>query len=186
MFKIIYLVLFTHLLLTAWPQQSICIAAAKTELIEFEYTTPIGNERDLNTLTVHSMQKLSTVNGHDLYRGFTLTRPRGDIFWEGQTLNSSAFGLGPVYMLRFEKPYSAKFAGAIDVSGGLMLYNKRFPAGGEYYNFMWRIGPRLLYRLNQTTQLQLGYTWLHVSNGLSKKNPGYDSNGISFGIMHNF
>jgi hypothetical protein len=85
-------------------------------------------------------------------------------------------------MMRNEKHYSDKFSAALDMSGGFIVYDKVFPAEGRHYNFMWRIGPQLIYRVNETSSVNIGYMLVHVSNGFKTHNPGNDARGISFGF----
>lgn len=89
-------------------------------------------------------------------------------------------------MLCYEKQYSGKLSAALGVSGGLIIYNKRFPAGGEHYNFMRRLGPQLIYKINKSSSVNIGYTWMHLSNGLNSNNPGDDARRISLGVTAKF
>jgi len=121
-----------------------------------------------------------------LYRGITVTRPYGNIFYENRLQASSAVGVGPLYMVRFEKSRSGKLTTAFDISGGLILYDKAFPAGGKQYNFMWRAGPRFLYKIDDNSSVNVGYMIMHVSNGLKNDNPSYDAYGLSMGFTSKF
>ncbi|EGO65126.1 acyloxyacyl hydrolase [Acetonema longum] len=179
-----WLVVLNILLVCLLGQSSGYASDSQIEL--WDYTTSNDNERDLDTTSLHILRQISATDHRTLYRGITITRPRGDIFWDDETHNSSAVGAGPVYLLRYEQPQSGKLSAALDVSGGILLYNKKFPYGGQYYNFMWRIGPQLIYRMNEHSYINIGYTLMHVSNGLRTHNPGYDSHGISWGFVAKF
>ncbi|CQR74944.1 hypothetical protein SpAn4DRAFT_4301 [Sporomusa ovata] len=89
-------------------------------------------------------------------------------------------------MIRAEKPYAGKLSAALDMSGGVILYDKPFPAGGRYYDFMWRVGPKFIYKFNDNSSINVGYMLMHVSNGFKTHNPGYDAHGISFGFVTNY
>ena len=165
---------------------SFCLASDSKYELEFDYMTAVHYDRDIDTVSLHILKKVSETSSQSrtFYRGVTLTRPWGDIIDHGKKKNSDSFGAGPIYMIRYQKKISEKFSGVLDISGGLILYTDKFPAGGEHYNFMWRIGPKFVYKFNENSSMNIGYMWMHVSNGLhgSNNNPSYDSNGVSLGI----
>ncbi|MEN6620696.1 MAG: acyloxyacyl hydrolase [Smithella sp.] len=72
------------------------------------------------------------------------------------------------------------------MSGGFIVYDKTFPAGGRYYNFMWRIGSQFIYKISKDSSVNVGYMLMHVSNGFKTHNPGYNARGISLGFVTNF
>nr|WP_284708358.1 acyloxyacyl hydrolase [Sporomusa sphaeroides] len=163
-----------------------CYAADSNLELEWDQLTPHGKNRNLNTVSLHILKKFPEAHNRSIYRGITITQPRGDINWENQNRNSSAVGVGPVYLLRYEKDQPGKLSAAFDMSGGFIIYNKKFPAGGQYYNFMWRIGPRFIYKITENSSVNLGYTLMHVSNGLRTHNPGYDAHGVSLSFVTKF
>nr|WP_092074661.1 acyloxyacyl hydrolase [Dendrosporobacter quercicolus]NSL47627.1 acyloxyacyl hydrolase [Dendrosporobacter quercicolus DSM 1736]SDN07360.1 Lipid A 3-O-deacylase (PagL) [Dendrosporobacter quercicolus] len=185
--RFIYLIIFINFLLICLPGKSYCHAASSQIKLEWDHLRPtMRSDRNLDTMSLHLFEKFIETPNRSMYRGITITRPRGDITWKNQNKNSSAVGIGPAYMLRFGKHYSAKLSAAFDISGGLIIYNKRFPAGGEYYNFMWRIGPKFIYKINEISSLSIGYTRMHVSNGLRTNNPSYEAHGVSLGFITKF
>ncbi|MCM0758013.1 acyloxyacyl hydrolase [Sporomusa sphaeroides DSM 2875] len=186
--RVFFLAVVINFLLICLPGQSYAYHADPKIELNWDYLGPIKSKRDLDTVSLHILKKISETNDRSVYRGITITRPQGDVTLKsyGQPEDSSAVGIGPVYLLRHEKYISGKLSAALDVSGGFILYNKRFPAGGEYYNFMWRIGPQLIYKFNENSSLNVGYIGMHVSNGLSGHNPGYDARGVSIGFTANF
>lgn len=190
MLRSICLVSIITFLLTGLPAMSSCHAADSKPEISWDYLTPTAKSRDLDTVSLHIFNKISETKNRSVYRGITITRARGDILTRQQTQpqDSSAVGIGPVYMVRNEKYHSGKLTAAIDMSGGLILYNKRFPAGGEHYNFMWRIGPQFIYKFNKDSSVSIGYMLMHVSNGLHSQshNPSYNAHGVSFGFVKYF
>lgn len=159
--------------------------APESELV-WEYMTPFKNSRDIDTVSLHILKKISETKNKSVYAGMTITRPVGKIDYERKIQDSSAVGIGPMYLFRTEKHYSGKLSAAFDISGGFILYNNPFPASGRYYNFMWRAGPKFIYKFNKNSAINLGFAFMHVSNGFSTHNPGYDARGFSFGYMTNF
>ena len=55
---------------------------------------------------------------------------------------------------RREKDISPKVA--MDASGGFMLYTYAFPEHGRAFNFMWRIGSRVIWKTSDHSNLSLG------------------------------
>lgn len=182
--KCICLVMVITVLLMAG--MSFCYAADSKAEVDWDYLIPFHRDRDLDTVSLHVMKKFSETKDRSLYRGITVTRPYGDIFYENRQQASSAVGVGPTYMVRFEKARSAKLTTAFDISGGLILYDKTFPAGGKQYNFMWRVGPRFIYKIDDNSSVNVGYMVMHVSNGLKNDNPSYDAYGLSVGFTSKF
>ncbi|MDD4601410.1 hypothetical protein SDC9_11448 [bioreactor metagenome] len=180
--RLIYLVIVINFLLICMPGKSYA-ADSKLEM-EWDYLTHTQfDDRNIDTVSLHILENISKKNSWSIYRGITITRPTGHIIKDQQTKDSSAVGIGPAYMIRNEKGLSGKLSAALDMSGGLILYDKRFPAGGEYYNFMWRIGPQLIYKANENSSVNIGYMFMHVSNGLSTNNPGYNGRGFTVGFV---
>ena len=185
--SLMYLVIVINFLLICIPEMPYCYAADSQFELEWDQLPPREKDRDLDTVSLHILEKISETNNRSVYRGITITRPNGDIInKQEQTLDSSAVGIGPVYMIRNEKYHSGKLSAAIDMSGGFIVYDKKFPVGGEYYNFMWRIGPQLIYKFSENSSLNIGYMLMHVSNGLRTHNPSYNTNGVSLGFMTSF
>ena len=154
---------------------------------QMEYTIPISfKDRHISTYNIHFLKYDKQIRHFDLYRGVTITRGKGSLIEDGQEYNTRGWGAGYTYMLRKKKDLNDHLALALDASGGLILYNKAFPETGRAYNFMWRIGPRLIYAPSATTSIALGWTMMHVSNGMRNHNPGYNGGGITIGIGHQF
>ena len=100
--------------------------------------------------------------------------------------DSNAWGIGPTFMFRWEKPICGKLYGSIDASANLQFYNRAHPATGRAFGFLWRAGPRLTYRYSEYEALSLGYIFHHCSNGFQSHNPGYNGIGFSFGYQKTF
>ncbi|MGI6092851.1 MAG: acyloxyacyl hydrolase [Veillonellaceae bacterium] len=182
--RLVCLIIVINFFLVFMPEKS--YAADSNVELDWDYLTSYNDAANLDTVSLHILEKISEKKNKSIYRGITITRPHGDITVNNQTRNSSAVGIGPTYMIRYEKPQSEKLSMALDVSGGLIIYDKVFPAGGRYYNFMWRIGPQFIYKINDNSSVNLGYMVVHVSNGFKTHNPGYDSRGISLGFTTKF
>lgn len=183
--RLICLVIIINILLICMPGKSYA-ADAKLEL-DWDYLTHVHfKDRYIDTVSLHILENISKKNNRSIYRGITITRPYGYINENQQTEDSSAVGVGPVYMIRNEKKLSGKLYEALDMSGGFIVYDKTFPAEGRYYNFMWRIGPRFIYRIGENSSVNIGYMLMHVSNGFRTHNPGYNAQGVSLDFVTNF
>jgi len=186
--RLIGLVFAMTVLLIFMPGKSYCHTAPSKIEIDSDYLTHASfKNRYINTVSIHILENISEKHNRSLYRGITITRPYGHIINDNeQTKDSSAVGIGPVYMIRNEKKLSRKLYEALDMSGGFILYDKAFPAEGRYYNFMWRIGPRLVYKTGENSSINIGYTFMHVSNGFRTHNPGYNGQGLSVSFEQKF
>jgi len=196
--RLIFAVMIIQFLLISLPAKSFCYAAdpkleAATKLetapkleVNWDYLTPYSNDRKLDTISLHIMEKISATATRSVYRGITLTRSYGNVTLtnlnQHNSRESSAAGIGPFFMVRNEKYHSGKLSAAIDMSGSLILYDKVFPAGGRPFDFMWRIGPQLIYKFNKNSTMNIGYMVMHVSDGLKTHNPGYNAHGFSLGF----
>lgn len=161
--------------------------------VEMEYFLPVTEERDIETVSANYYYMHRLIGGRHwhFYRGVTLTRSTGNIDRYGYKEESSAWGIGHVWLARRPCWQSEKLRLDFDASGALLLYNDDFPTGGSDYNFMWRVGPRLAYKANDRYTWSLACKWLHVSNGqiwhykeaeAKKYNPGYNAAGLTIGL----
>ncbi|HBF38606.1 MAG TPA: hypothetical protein DDW50_14965 [Firmicutes bacterium] len=85
-----------------------------------------------------------------------------------------------------------------DMSGAVIFWNKDFPTRGDFYDFMWQVGPKLCCQVGEKTVLNIGYKWMHISNeqwewqGLktdfqaTENNPSYNAKGITLTMVHYF
>lgn len=184
--RFICLVIVINFLLIFMPGDSYCYAANSKYEVDWDYLTPFSSDRDIDTVSLHVLKKISEVKNWSIYRGITVTRPYGSIKLK-QTHDSSAVGAGPIYMMRNEKDLSGKLSIAFDMSGGFIVYDKIFPAGGRYYNFMWRAGPQFIYKISENSSVNIGYMLMHVSNGgIGGHNPSYNAHGVSASFVTNF
>lgn len=175
------------LLLFTLPGMTYCHASGAKLELDWDYLASDGEDRSLDTVSLHILEKIAETKNRSVYRGITVTRPYGHVTLDDQwTYDSSAVGVGPVYMVRNEKYRSGKLSAAVDMSGGVILYDKTFPAGGKCYNFMWRIGPQFIYKFNENSSVNIGVMLMHVSNGFKTHNPGYNAHGVSLGLVTKF
>jgi len=155
--------------------------------VEIEYLHPMNfTDRHIDTYSIHILESIGNIHHTDVYRGFTITRATGSLTKDNIERNSDALGVGYTYLFRKKKNISKHVALAFDASGGLVLYDQAFPATGRAYNFMWRVGPRIIYMPTARTSLSLGWTYMHVSNALRSHNPGYNSGGFTLGLGWDF
>jgi hypothetical protein len=188
--RVFCLVIAIHFLLIGLPGVSACQGNGSAVELNWDYQSSYTKDRDLDTVSLHILKKSSEskseTKNRSVYRGITITRPTGSITFEQQTGDSAAVGVGPIYLIRNEKYLSDKLSAAVDMSGGFIVYDRSFPAGGRWYNFMWRIGPQFIYRFGEDSSVHVGYMLTHVSNGLRSHNPGDDARGVSFGFVTKF
>lgn len=157
--------------------------------IQADYFQHRGERRYINLYNLHVFRQYKEMHGMSLHWGLTVTRPVGS--WAEKDaptvrLDSGAVGVGPSYMVRWTKPLGKKWEASLDLTGGLMVYNKVHPAHTRNYDFMWRIGPRLTYNFNDRNALSIAYLGHHVSNGQRTKNPGYNGVGVSIGYRYTY
>ena len=81
-----------------------------------------------------------------------------------------------------------RFSISLDINEALILYTSHFPAGGDIYNFMHRLGGAICYRITKRDKISLGGRWMHVSNGqgFNEHNPSYQAAGANIGVIHYF
>ena len=77
----------------------------------------------------------------------------------------------------------------------MIFWNRDFPTNGTFYDFMWRVGPRLSCLIGEKTVLNIGYKVMHVSNGqwewdglktdgkATEHNPSWNAKGITVTIV---
>jgi len=167
--------------------------ATPDKTYSIEYLSPTEDDRDIETINVDYNSLITTFDKLNLstywsvtatYATGSITQLEGDI--NAGTLkevqfDNSAFGIGPGLLLNFRLIEFSGMSLHLNGSGNLIIYSERFPAGGEYYNFMWRGGPVVRYNLGKSKSIGFSYQVSHVSNGqgLSSKNPSYDARGFA-------
>lgn len=106
---------------------------------------------------------------------------------EIQSVNykTSAFGLGPAFQVEYAPIIIKRFSVVVEASSGIILYSRRFPYGGDIYNFMFRTGPSITYKIKSNYFFKMGYRWMHVSNGKGSgpQNPYYEAQGLNISFI---
>lgn len=165
-----------------------------------DYFYPTSDSRDIRTINLNGYYPIKNLTAINLsfHGGVTATWAKGDIRQlEGElsegtlrevTYENNAVGIGPVILADLQLWSDNKFSIHIEGSGGILFYDKEFPAGGDHYNFMWRGGPALHFTIAKGRSIGLGYQWMHVSNGqgFGSKNPSYDAQGVSLQVTFVF
>jgi lipid A 3-O-deacylase len=150
-------------------------------------------DRHINTTNAHLylLQKSYAPVNLKLRLGITATRPTGSIdhlvgsLDEGtlrsETFRSLAWGIGPAAEAAFELLRGSRTTLNIDLSAAGILYDRRFPEGGDHYNGMFQAGPSLSYSPSPGNTLTLSYRWMRVSNGQGEgsHNPAYEAKGVT-------
>ncbi len=151
-----------------------------------EYLWPTADGRDIRTLSVHALVGRGFFDASFISwrAGVTASYAWGHIIqlddqFQDVRYENAAGALGPMGLVRLQTPPLIGFSIGGDASGGLLLYTRDFPAGGDIYNFMWRAGLLLEYRVNDDLGVGAGFHVMHVSNGqgLGPQNPSYEGAG---------
>jgi lipid A 3-O-deacylase len=170
--------------------------------IELEYFSSFDENRDIDTISLNLQKVNYADNFVSVYYGLTITRAWGDMTRRGVYSTCDAYGIGPTGLIRL-RLMGLNFLGysggdvvelSFDMSGALIFWNKDFPTNGDFYDFMWRVGPKLSCLIGEKTVLNVGYKWMHVSNGQwnwsrmepSEHNPSYNAKGITLTIIRYF
>jgi hypothetical protein len=160
-----------------------------------EAFAPSNEDRTISTINLNTALGLILIRDLRLYLygGITATRAWGHIIQARDstgdtTLESSATGAGGYFELRWEPFAFGPVAFRLNASPGIILYSTHFPAGGDIYNFMLRVGPDVVVRVGEKTYVALGYRWMHVSNGqgLGAFNPSYEGQGAGIALGWRF
>jgi hypothetical protein len=179
---------------------SVTSLATTDKTISIEYLSPTEDDRDIETINVDYNSLIATFDKLNLstywsvtgtYATGSITQLEGDI--NAGTLkevqfDNSAFGIGPGLLLSFKLVEFNGLSLHLNGAGNLIIYSERFPAGGDYYNFMWRGGPMIQYALGESKSIGFSYQESHVSNGqgLSSKNPSFDAHGFALRYSSSF
>lgn len=149
---------------------------------------PLHANRQIHTTSLHwRLREKQWWDGRVALRlGATLSRPTGSITQPGPNgidlLDSPAWGLGPAVDAQLRLVRGTGWRLQLDTSAAVLLYDRRFPAGGDHYNGMLQLGPSIAWQLPAGRgELELGWRWMHVSNGqgLGPHNPSYEGRGIT-------
>lgn len=162
---------------------------------EVEYHYPVRRERQIHTVFINALLGGELAKSIHLsgYAGLTATAASGYILrWNDRfqevRYDTSLAGLGVMVLLRCQPVQVGRVRLGIDAAGGLIAYTARFPPGGDWYNFAWKIGPVLSVALHEDLALFTGLRWMHLSNGqgLGPQNPAYEAVGATAGLQLNW
>jgi len=162
---------------------------AKSQAVEVQLEYLDGRwfaKRDIDLYNLHVYRQYKQVKDVSLHYGISVTRPLGKTTDDGIDRNSEAVGIGPSYMMRWEKKMSKKWSASIDGAGSILAYNHAHPARGRAFGFLWRMGPRITYHFTTDDSISAAYIIHHASNGFKTHNPGYNGAGLSLGYRHAF
>ena len=175
--------------------------AGREIMVELEELGPLERNRQIHTMNLHFLFRMKSfdIGVFKLYGGLTLSRARGNISFKtgsaeagtlkDEVFHSAATGAGPVLAIRTEFARSGNVSGSLDGSAGILLYDRNFPgAGASRYEFMFRYGPTLSYRLNDRQELSVTLRGMHVSNGqgFQLHNPEYNAIGLGVQFLGAF
>lgn len=170
-------------------------AQSKLELgIEYLYPTRFSNQ--IQTITIDGFywkkhfKDIRMIVSAGLTASYawgysTQWEPSGDTIFIASDYKTSAFGIGPVLQISPTIIKTKRFSVIAEANGGILLYNRKFPYGGDVYNLMFRTGPSVAYRLENGHLMKIGCRWMHVSNGkgYGNQNPFYEAIGISLSVL---
>ncbi|MEC5396669.1 acyloxyacyl hydrolase [Uliginosibacterium sp. H1] len=152
--------------------------------------SPSRGDRQIDTTNLHVLfgKRPAEASRWQYGLGFTLTNADGYMEREEAGVmrrhDTGAWGAGPAMQVRWAAWQGSAASLWLQASGAVLLYSEDFPYGGDRYNFMWRAGPALQFKLGPAATLNLQYHWMHVSNGQGSgdHNPAYDAHGASLGV----
>ena len=174
--------------------------AGREIVAELQELGPVERARKIRTTNLDFLFRIRRFDIPDFkfYGGLTVSHSRGTItrrtgsFQAGtlmdETLDSTATGAGPVLAIRAEFARSGNVSASLDGSAGVLLYDRDFPARASRYEFMFRYGPTLSYRLNDRQVLSLTLRGMHISNGqgINGHNPQYNAAGLGVQFLGTF
>jgi hypothetical protein len=174
--------------------------AGREIMVELEELGPLEHNRQIRTTNLHFLFRMKSfdIGVFKLYGGLTVSRARGTISYrtgssepgtlKDQTYDSAATGAGPLLAIRAELARNGNLSLSLDGSAGVLLYDRDFPSGASRYEFMFRYGPTVSYKLNDRQDLSLTLRGMHVSNGqgFNTHNPEYNSAGVGVQFLGAF
>lgn len=107
----------------------------------------------------------------------------------GMHQNGSALGGGAALMLRQHFYTRGPFTVYADVGSGLFEANRNLPEGGTHFNFTFRTGLGVTWRLSSNTHLVGGVHYYHLSNARIRgpeRNPSMNAIEGYMGLMFTF
>lgn len=160
-----------------------------------EYYYPYHWNRQIKTINLNGFIGKEFIKdiGLSIFAGATITHAWGNIiavneFHKEEKFKTSAMGIGPVVLFRVQPLTIGKVSFSVDALGGIILYNKSFPPGGDTYNFMFRLGGTITFNFNDCYRFNVGLRRMHISNGqgVGSFNPFYEGAGLSLNLFRHF
>lgn len=109
---------------------------------------------------------------------------RSDTAPEGSP--AEAVGVGAGLFLRLHALETTNWSVFVDASASMAFFDGEFPPGGTRTNGAPRFGLGVKGNLSPDWSLIAGARWMHISNGQTQSNPGYDANGGYLGMSYRF
>lgn len=168
--------------------------ARREIVVELQEFVPVERVRQIRTSNLDFLFRIRSFDTPDFkfYGGLTVSGSRGTVTRRtgsfDEAVASAATGAGPVLAVRVELARGGNLSASLDGSAGVLLYDRDFPAGASRYEFMFRYGPTLTYRLNDRQDLSLTLRGMHVSNGQGfvPHNPEYNAAGVGVQFLGAF
>ena len=167
-------------------------SAATPLHLGIEYYEPIEDDRNIRTWNLNMYYPVGAIEDINLsfdavltatYATGDITQLEGELF-EGTlrdvNYKNSAVGIGPGILADLRLLEMGQLSFHVDAGISAILYNKNFPAEGDCYNFMERVGFALKFPLENNQSVGIGCYGMHVSNGqgTGPRNPSYDAEGM--------
>ena len=160
-----------------------------------EYYSPSHWNRQIKTINLNGLVGKDFIPslGLQIFAGATITHAWGNTIMVNEFLKeaqyeTSAIGIGPIFLLRLQPVTIGNFSFSVDGLAGIILYNKPFPPRGDIYNFMFRLGGTITFYVGKNYSLNLGLRRMHISNGqgVGSFNPFYEGEGLSLNLSSYF
>lgn len=161
-----------------------------------EYLTPTRYVNQIKTISLHGFfwKKRFENISIKISTGFICTyawgtsrhfKELGDSVILVTSHKTSAFGAGPVFQVDPTIMKFKRFSVIAEANLGVILYSNRFPYGGDVYNFIFKAGPSLDYKISEHSSFRVGYRWMHISNGQGNgnHNPFYEGYGLNVSFL---
>jgi hypothetical protein len=161
---------------------------------EVEYYLPTKAHRSIRSIFANAAAGVSLLHGIFTFEGgITVAGAWGNIIqWDQHfndvRLDTSVGGAGPMFLIRCDPFHVWRLSLSLDLLSAIVFYSNHFPPGGDIYNFTWRLGGALVFRVNERFSVTVGLRWMHVSNGqgLGAQNPSYEGLGFPVGLLYRF
>jgi opacity protein-like surface antigen len=157
------------------------------------YMTSVHSDRNIDTLLLDAAVGFLSWERLELFGQMTLVRNTGystdDWNPDLGRMDEDSVGAGAGIMARFHLLKSGRIGLFAEGSIGGVVYDKQYPTGGTHWNIMSRLGGSLSYSLSERAVLELGYRYMHISNGMMDtpdRNPAVDSQGVTLGLQYRF